>query len=152
MQDAKSLTDYIDSVKQSHTPVLFVGGKLLPFHLSKNLFQWVLFDIELHPGDFRLGLLIVSEWYHRPITAFAVTYPPGEKPMRHANTGRFGSGFNIPPAVSIGNVFLLSRNITDFYTRFDGIHQVGVTTKYWTPDIENISFEVALLQKNPVKY
>jgi hypothetical protein len=152
MPDAKSLTDYIDSVKQSYIPLLFTGGNLNPFILNRNEFNWALFDVDLTPGSYRLCLLLVSEWKLRPVTAYAVVFPPGEKPIKHADSGQFGSGFNIPPAVSVGNAFLLSRNVTDFYTRFEGLHQVGVTTKYWTPDIADINFEVALLQKKPAEY
>jgi hypothetical protein len=149
MPDAKSLTDYIDSVKQSYSEILFTGGNLRPFILNHNEFNWVLFDIVLTPGSYRLCLMLINEWNLRPITAYAVVFPPGVKPIKHADSGQFGSGFNIPPAVSVGNTFLLSRNITDFYTRFEGTHQIGVTTKFWTSDIEDASFEVAVLQKNP---
>ena len=70
------------------------------------------------------------------------------KPIKHADSGQFGSGFNIPPAVSVGNTFLLSRNITDFYTRFEGTHQIGVTTKFWTPDIEDTVLRLLYFRKN----
>jgi len=152
MPDANSLSDYLDSVKQSYTAVLFEEGNLRPFLISKNEFDWVLFDVELTPGNYRLCLRQVSEWKLRPVTAYAVVFPPGIKPTKHADSGEFGHGFNIPPAISIGNQFFLTRNVTDFITRFEGVHQVGVTTKYWTADIEKKQFEVALLQKIRVEY
>lgn len=152
MPDADSLMDYIDSVNKSYTQVFYSEGILKPFLLSRNEFNWVLFDVELEPGNYRLCLRQVTEWKLRPVTAYAVVFPPGIKPIKHADSGEFGSGFNIPPAISIGNNFLFSRNLTNFTTRFHGLHQVGVTTKYWTPDVEHISFEVALLRKNPPVY
>ncbi|MBM3137931.1 MAG: hypothetical protein FJZ98_07065 [Chloroflexi bacterium] len=152
MPDADSLKDYVDSVNKSYTQVLFSEGNLKPFLLNRNEYDWVLFDVDLEPGNYRLCLLQTTEWKLRPVTAYAVVFPPGMKPIKHAETGQFGSGFNILPATSIGNKFLFSRNLTDLTTRFQGLHQVGVTTKFWTPDVENISFEVALLRKNPPVY
>lgn len=152
MQDVRSLMDYIDDVKESFVPELFLGGKLHPFNLARNTYNWVLFNIDLHPGNFRLCLQLVSEWHLRPVTAYAVAFAPGEKPIKKAATGEFGFGFNITPAIASGNNFLLSRNVTDFITRFNGTHQIGVTTSFWTPDIEKTCFEVLLLRKKSVEY
>ena len=76
MPDAKSLKDYIDSVKQSYTEILFTGGNLRPFILNRNEFNWVLFDIDLSPGSYRLCLMLINEWNLRPVTAYAVVFHP----------------------------------------------------------------------------
>lgn len=152
MPDAKSLMDYLNDVRESYVPELFIGGKLHPFNLPGNTYDWILYDIELQPGSYRLCLHLVSEWRLRPVTAYAVALAPGVKPIREAVSGTLGYGFNITPAISIGNSFLLSRNVSDFTTRFEGNHQIGVTTSFWTPDISNTCFEVLLLRKKPVQY
>ncbi|HUV16766.1 MAG TPA: hypothetical protein VMW28_09415 [Pelolinea sp.] len=152
MPDVSSLTDYLENVKEAYIPELFLGGKLLPFNLTRNAYNWVLYDCDLCPGSYRLCLQLVSDWLVRPVSAYAVAYAPGEKPIKEPTTGTLGYGFNITPSIANGNNFLLSRNVTDFITRFNGIHQIGVTTSFWTPDTANTCFEVLLLRKKQVHY
>ena len=145
--DVHSLSEYLDSVREIYIKELYIGGKLQPFNIQDNFYRWVLFPVDLVPGYYRLCLMIVSDWQVRPLTAYAMIFTPGEKIKATTDPHTLGYGFQITPAIASGNQFFLSRNITDFTTRYSGVHQIGVTTTYWTDDAADTCFEILLLRK-----
>ena len=148
----KSLSDYLRFCKGDFLIEFWVGGYLRPFDISKGRYQWVLYPHDLSPGIYRLCIMLVSDWIVRPFRAYAMIFAPGEKVLTQYNPASIGYGFNITPAIAAGNSFYLTQNITDFRTRFSGTHLLGVTTLYWSDDVEKTRFEVLLLRKSTVQY
>jgi len=143
----ESLGDYLAFCEDAYITEFWVGGFLRPFDLPKGQYRWVLFPIDLCPGQYRLCLMLVSKWLIRPISALGMAFAPGEKVLTQRDSSGFGFGFSITPAIASGNTFYAFRNTTNFSTRFNGIHQLGVATSYWSDDVEKTCFEIMLLRK-----
>lgn len=148
----RTLNDYLKFCQEDFVIEFWVGGYLRPFHLSKSEYQWVLFRHDLCPGSYRLCLMLASDWSIRPIRAYGMAFAPGEKIRAHIDPATFGYGFNITPATAVGKTFYSDRNTTDFRTRFNGLHQVGVTTPYWSEDVSSTCFELLLLRRKTVQF
>ncbi len=151
----KSLADYLDFCKENYLLEFWIGGHLRPFDLSKSQYRWILFFRDLSPGCYKLCVMLTSKQLIRPIRpirAYGLAFAPGEKVPLKIKADTFGYGFNITPAIATGSSFHSDSNTTEFRTRFNGIHQLGVTTPYWTDDVENTCFELMLLQNNTIKY
>ena len=56
------------------------------------------------------------------------------------------------PAIASGNSFYSDSNITEFRTRFSGVHQLGVATQNWSADAQNTCFELLLLRNKKIQY
>jgi hypothetical protein len=88
----------------------------------------------------------------QPVRAYGLVFSPGEKIPSRVKTNNFGYGFNITPAVASGETFYASSNITDFRTRFEGLHQLGVASISWIDDVMTTNFELLLLKNRAIKY
>ena len=95
--------------------------------------------------------MLASDWSIRPIYAYGMAFAPQEKIRTYSDPATFGYGFNITPAIAVGKTFLSDRNTTDFCTRFNGLHQLGVTTPYWSEDVSSTCFELLLLRRKTVQ-
>ena len=126
----KSLNDYLKFCEENFVIEFWIGGHLRPFDLSKSQYRWVLFPHDLCPGVYRLCLMLTSDQLVQPFRAYGVVFAPGEKVRANINITGFGYGFNITPAIASGRSFYSDSNTTDFRTRFNGVHQLGVTTQY----------------------
>ena len=144
--DIRSLSDYLDFCGNAFVIEFWAGGYLRPYFRSRNNYQWVLFPIDLCAGEYRLSIMLGPDSGSRPVRAFSVVFAPDEKIPKKNSAIPLGYGFNMTPAFAVGDSFYLSRNVTDFRTRFSGDHVIGVSTLYWGTDIKRISFEVLLLR------
>ena len=148
--DIRSLSDYLDFCGNGFVIEFWAGGYLRPYIRSRNNYQWVLYPIDLFPGEYRLCIMLVPDSGSRPVRAFSVVFAPGEKIPKKNSAIPLGYGFNMTPAFAVGNTFFLFQNITDFHTRFSGDHLIGISTLFWGMDIELTRFEVLLLRRrNP---
>jgi hypothetical protein len=148
----KSLTDYLKFCEENFEVEFWIGGNLHPFDLIRGKYHWVLFQHNLSPGAYRLCLMLHDIKMSQPIRAYGLVFSPGEKIPSQVKENSFGYGFNITPAVAIGNNFNSSSNLTDFRTRFNGLHQLGVTTLNWNDGVESTYFELLLLKNRSIKY
>ncbi len=143
----KSIEEYIQSEKGSLELLFWAGGKLRPFIIRKNHYQWVLFPVFLQPSYCRLALELKPSPNLRHVTAYAILFSPGSKAYEKYPLSFIGLGFHDTPAMASQNSFLLYRNLSEFTTHISGTYTIGVTTRDWNADVENVNFEVALLRK-----
>ena len=145
-----SLQDYMRQLDDFYTLSFYLGGHLIQFDLKNDSYCWNLFPLQLAPGYYKLCLLLPSRINYQPISAYGMIFAPGEKVTKHPIQNPLGYGFQITPAIASANQFLTYQNTTDFKTNFDGVHQIGVTTTYWTEEVSATIFEVMLLKKKRV--
>jgi hypothetical protein len=142
-----SLQNYFKNQEEKFTLLLYIGNRLIPFDLAENTYRWILFPVYLQPGNYKLCLLLPGINRYQPISAYGMVFAPGEKIIKHPVQNTLGYGFQITPAIATARKFLPYQNTTEFKTNFDGVHQVGITTTYWTAQTADTIFEVMLLKK-----
>jgi hypothetical protein len=146
-----SIEEYIQYSQQTHDLFLWGGGKLKTYNLIKTHYQWVIFPIYLNSGYYRIALVLLSFPRVKPVTAYAVAFPPDAKNIEKYPLSPLGFGFHITPAVASKKRFEIRRNTTDFATPLSGEYLVAVTTRDWFAEVEEVIFEVALF-KSKMEY
>lgn len=145
--EADSIEDYIQSTSSSLDLVFWCGGTLKPFLFVKNKYQWILFPVQLFVGYYRIVLVSTSTTQIRPVTAYAVIFSPGTKTYENYPISSLGYGFHMTPAIAVSNSFFIFRNVCRFGTQSNDIHTLGVTTRDWVSEVEQVKFEVALFRE-----
>ena len=87
-----SLQDYFRGQEDKYTLLLYGGNRLIPFDLSGNVYQWILFPVDLEPGIFKLCILLPGENCYQPISAYGMVFVPGEKIIKHPVQNTLGYG------------------------------------------------------------
>jgi hypothetical protein len=151
LQEPRSIEEYFNYSHDTHDLILWGGGKLKAYNLIKTHYQWVTFPIFLKSGYYRIALVLLSFPRVRPVTAYAVAFPPDAKNIEKYPLSPLGFGFHITPAVASKNRFEIRRNTTDFATPLTGVYTVAVTTRDWFSEVEEVIFEVALF-KSKMEY
>ena len=151
LTEPKSVEEYIQYSQSNYDLVLWGGGKLKVYNLMKTHYQWVFFPVFLQSGYYRIALLLLSFPKIKPVTAYAIAFPPDAKNIENYPLSPLGFGFHITPAIASKNRFEIRRNTTDFATPLTGIHTVAVTTRDWFAEVEDVIFEVALF-KSKMEY
>ena len=151
LSEPKSVEEYIQYSQSNYDLVLWGGGKLKVYNLMKTHYQWVFFPVFLQSGYYRIALLLLSFPKIKPVTAYAIAFPPDAKNIENYPLSPLGFGFHITPAIASKNRFEIRRNTTDFATPLTGIHTVAVTTRDWFAEVEDVIFEVALF-KSKMEY
>ena len=146
-----SVEEYIQYSQDQYDLVLHGGGKLRPYNLLKTHYNWVFFPVVLQPGYYRIALVLLTFPKIKPVTAYAVAFPPDAKKIEDYPLSPIGFGFHITPAIASKNRFEIRRNTTRFATQLSGEHTVAVTTRDWFAEVEQVAFEVALL-KSKMEY
>jgi hypothetical protein len=146
-----SVEEYIQYSQDTYDLVLWGGGKLRAYNLMKSHYQWIFFPVFLRSGYYRIALVLLSFPKTKPITAYAIDFPPDARNMENYPLSPLGFGFHITPAIASKNRFEIRRNTTKFATPLTGMHTVAVTTRDWFAEVEEIIFEVALL-KSKMEY
>jgi len=114
-------------------------------------YNWIIFPVNLQPGYYQIALALLNFLKNRPVTAYAVIFPPGAKNLEKYPLSPIGFGFHITPAIASQNRFEIHRNTTRVATQLSGMHMLAVTSRDWYAEIADVGFEVALL-KNKMKY
>jgi len=143
----RSLSDYLGICKNYYDLSFWIGARLIPYDLKRNRCEWVLFNVDLSCGNYRLCLMLASEWKLRPIRAYSVAFAPGERIPKKLEIRSIGYDYGMPPVIADGNHFFLTRNVNDFQVKRDANYRVGITTMYWTADVADMCFEVMVLRK-----
>ena len=151
LPEPKSIEEYIEYSQNTYDLILWGGGKLKVYQMIKARYQWVLFPAFLQPAYYRIALILLSIPKIKPVTGYAVAFPPDAKNIENYPLSSLGFGFHITPAIASRNPFNIRQNITDFDTPLTGIHTIAVTTRDWFAEVENVIFEVALL-KSKMEY
>jgi hypothetical protein len=151
LPEPSSIEEYINYSQNNHDLILWGGGKLKAYNLIKTHYQWIFFPIFLHSGYYRIALILLTFPRVRPVTAYAVAFPPDAKNIEKYPLSPLGFGFHITPAVASKNRFEIRRNTTDFATPLTGKYTVAVTTRDWFSEVEEVIFEVALF-KSKMEY
>ena len=151
LPEPKSVEEYIQYSQNTYDLILWGGGKLKAYNLMKTHYRWVFFPVFLQSGYYRIALLLLSFPKIKPVTAYAVAFPPDVKNIENYPLSPLGFGFHITPAIASKNRFEIRRNTTNFATPLTGIHTVAVTTRDWFAEVEEVIFEVALL-KSKMEY
>ena len=145
--EIKSLGDYLLTEPDRYSLQFWICGKLIPFHLKNDLYQWVVFPIDLEPGNYRLCFTVNMGGKRYPIIAFAVIYPFSIRPFPIPYHHLVGIGFKFTPIHVTGEQFTYSRNTSDFTVRQGGKFNICATTSNWTSQVSKTTFELLLLQK-----
>ena len=143
----KTLSDYYFLERKRYDLRFWVGGKLIPYHLKDDAYQWVVFPFHMEIGDYRLCFTVNMGKKRFPIFAFAVIYPESVKPFPAPSHHLVGIGFKFSPLCVTNNEFTFSSNLTDFTVREDGNFNICVTASNWAAQVSNTSFELLLLKK-----
>jgi len=149
--EPKSVEEYIQYSQDTYDLVLWGGGKLKAYDLMKTHYRWVFFPVFLSSGYYRIALVLLSFPKIKPVTAYAVAFPPDAKNIENYPLSPLGFGFHITPAIASKNRFEIRRNTTRFVTPLTGIYTVAVTTRDFFDEVENVIFEVALF-KSKMEY
>ena len=149
--EPRSVEEYIQYSQNEFDLVLWGGGKLRVYNLMKSLYHWVFFPVSLQSGYYRIALVLLSFPKVKPVTAYAVAFPPDAKNIENYPLSPLGFGFHITPAMASKNRFETRRNTTNFATPLTGIHTIAITTRDWFTEVEDVIFEVALL-KSKMEY
>jgi hypothetical protein len=149
--EPRTIEEYVIYSQNSHDLALWGVGKLKIYNLIKTHYQWIFFPIFLQSGYYRIALILLTFPKVRPVTAYAVAFPPDAKNIEKYPLSPLGFGFHFTPAVASKNRFEIRRNTTDFATPLTGVYTVAVTTRDWFAEVEDVIFEVALL-KSKMEY
>jgi hypothetical protein len=149
--EPKSVEEYIPYSQDQYDLVLWGGGKLRPYDLLKSHYKWIFFPITIKAGYYRIALVLLTFPKIKPVTAYAVAFPPDARNMESYPLSPIGFGFHITPAIASKNRFEIRRNTTRFATQMSGMHTVAVTTRDWFAEVEEVIFEVALF-KSKMEY
>jgi len=142
----QSVEDYIHYVQDSYELLIWVGAKLIPFQITRNNYQWVLFPIQLSPGYYHIVMQVHQSDDLRPVTAYAVIFSPGSRSYENYPLSLTGLGYHHTPAMACSNSFLLVRNHAEYRTPLYVLHTLGVTTRDWMADVYQAHFEVSVLR------
>jgi len=143
----KSLSNYLLIERDRYSLQFWICGKLIPFQLTKDLYQWIVFPVDLEPGDYRLCFTVNMGKKRYPIIAFAVIYPFSIRTFPHPYQQLVGIGFKFSPICITNEQFTYSHNTSDFTVRQGGRFNICATTSNWTPQVSKTTFELLLLQK-----
>jgi hypothetical protein len=146
-----SVEEYIAYCQDQFELVLWGGGKLRPYNLLKSHYSWVFFPANLQPGYYRIALALLTLPKIKPVTAYAVAFPPGTRKIEDYPLSPIGFGFHITPAMASKNRFEIRRNTTRFATQQSGEHITAVTTRDFFAEVSEVVFEVALF-KSKMEY
>lgn len=149
--EPQSVEEYIPYCQDQYDLMLWGGGKLRPYNLVKSHYNWVLFPASLQPGYYRIALALLAFPKIKPVTAYAVAFPPGTKKIEDYPLSPIGFGFHITPAMASRNRFEIRRNTTRFVTQLSGEHTLAVTTRDFFAEAGDVVFEVALF-KSKMEY
>lgn len=144
--EPRSVEEYISYCQDQYDLVFWGGGKLRPYDLLKTHYNWIFFPVSLQPAYYRLALVLLSFPKVKPVTAYAVAFPPDSKNIKNYPLSPIGFGFHITPAIASKNRFEVRRNTTEFATQMSGEHTVAVTSRDWFAEVEQVIFEVALFK------
>jgi hypothetical protein len=142
-----SIEEYIDFEKDSLDLLFWVGGRLKPFIFIKNRYQWLLFQIYLEIGYYRIALTLGKISNQKSITAYAVAFLPDSKDYEKYPLSFSGYGFHKTPAIANTNSFFLYKNICQYNALVNGLYTIGVTTRDWISEVENVKFELAVFKE-----
>jgi hypothetical protein len=144
--EPRTVEEYIAYCQDQYDLILWGGGKLRPYNLMKSHYKWIFFPILLQPGYYRIALVLLTFPKIKPVTAYAVAFPPDAKNIEDYPLSPIGFGFHITPAMASKNRFEIRRNTTRLATPLSGIHTVAVTSRDWFAEVEDVIFEVALFK------
>jgi hypothetical protein len=144
--EPRTMEEYITYCQDQYELVLWSGGKLRPYNLVKTHYNWIFFPVDLQPGYYRIALVLLTYPKVKPVTAYAVTFPPNTKNIENYPLSPVGFGFHITPAIASKNRFEVRRNTAQFATQVNGEHTVAVTSRDWFAEVEGVVFEVALFK------
>jgi hypothetical protein len=145
--EIKSLSDYLLIERDRYSLQFWICGKLIPYQLKNDSYQWVVFPVDLETGNYRLCFTVNMGGKRYPIVAFAVIYPSSVRTFPIPYHHLVGIGFKFSPMCVAGEKFTYSRNTSDFTVRQHGKFNVCATTSNWTPQVNKTTFELLLLQK-----
>ena len=145
--EIKSLSDYLLIERNRYSLQFWIGGKLIPFQLKNDSYEWVVFPIDLEPGDYRLCFTVNMGEKRYPIIAFAVIYPFSMRTFPLPYQHLVGIGFKFSPMCVTSEQFTFASNTSDFTVRQGGKFNICTTTSNWTPLVRKTTFELLLLQK-----
>jgi len=145
--EIKSLSNYLLIERDRYSLQFWVCGKLIPFQLKDNSYQWVVFPVDLEPGNYRLCFTVNMGGKRYPIIAFAVIYPFRIRTFPLPYIHLVGIGFKFSPLIVTSEQFTFSRNVSDFTVRQGGKFNISTTVSNWIPQVSNTTFEILLLQK-----
>ena len=146
--EINSLSNYLLIERDRYSLQFWICGKLIPFQLKNDSYQWVVFPIDLEPGDYRLCFTVNMGEKRYPIISFAVIYPSSIRAFPIPYYHLVGIGFKFSPLCVTSEQFSYSRNTSDFTVRESGKFNVCATTSNWTPNVSRTTFELLLLQKH----
>ena len=149
--EIKSLSDYLFIERKRYSLEFWVCGRLIPYHLKENSYQWVVFPIELEYGDYRLCFTINTGGKRYPIFSFAVVYPSSVRKFPIPSHHLVGIGFKFSPLCVTNEQFTYPGNTSDFIVRKDGKFNICATTSNWTARVSETTFELLLLKKRTDK-
>jgi hypothetical protein len=144
--EPRTVEEYIAYCQDQYDLILWGGGKLRPYNLMKSHYKWIFFPILLQPGYYRIALVLLTFPKIKPVTAYAVAFPPDAKNIEDYPLSPIGFGFHITPAMASKNRFEIRRNTTRLATPLSGMHTVAVTSRDWFAEVEDVIFEVALFK------
>ena len=145
--EIKSLSNYLLTERDRYSLQFWICGKLIPFQLKNDSYQWVVFPIDLESGDYRLCFTVNMGVKRYPISAFAVIYPFSIRAFPIPYIHLVGIGLKFSPLCVTSEQFTYSRNTSDFTVRQGGKFNVCATTSNWIPQVSRTTFELLLLQK-----
>jgi hypothetical protein len=151
ISEPQSVEEYIPYCQDQYDLIMWGGGKLYPYNLLKSHYNWVFFPTNLQPGYYRIALALLTFPKIKPVTAYAVAFPPGTKKIEDYPLSPIGFGFHITPAMASKNRFEIRRNTTRFVTQLSGEHTLAVTTRDFFAEVADVVFEVALF-KSKMEY
>lgn len=143
----KSLSNYLLIERDRYSLQFWISGKLIPFYLKNDAYQWVVFPVDLEPGDYRLCFTVNMGKKRYPIIAFAVIYPFSVRTFPAPYNHLVGIGFKFSPICVTSEQFTYSRNTSDFTVRQGGKFNICTTVSNWLSQVSNTTFELLLLQK-----
>lgn len=146
--EIKSLGDYLFAERKRYSLQFWIGGKLIPYHLKEDAYQWVVYPIELDYGDYRLCFTVNMGGKRYPIVSFAVIYPSSVRTFPIPYHHLVGIGFKFSPLCVTREQFTYSGNTSDFTVRESGNFNICVTTSNWTAQVSKTTFELLLLKKH----
>ena len=103
LPEPKSIEEYIEYSQNTYDLILWGGGKLKVYLMIKARYQWVLFPDFLQPAYYRIALILPSFPKIKPVTAYAIAFPPNAKHIEKYPLSPLGYGFHIPPAIASRN-------------------------------------------------
>ncbi len=144
--EIKSLSNYLLIERERYSLQFWIGGKLIPFHLKNDSYQWIVFPVDLEPGNYRLCFTVNMGGKRYPIIAFAVIYPFSVRTFPHPFYHLVGIGIEFSPMCVTNEQFTYFKNTSDFTVRQGGKFNICVTTSNWTPQVSKTTFELLLLK------